>query len=151
VKNSGVQGYCSNFCPGIGVTTSGYGSSRAHKWTKRSFVNSLCGIEIISLLESALCMAVAIDGVTVKGQEGGILCSIVSMSSISCSTLPGANREIGTKSGSVWYNPVLERHWCYAYVRPHRHACRQHRYTSGFSELLGKRHKHSLHTSHPQC
>lgn len=151
MKNSGVQGYCSSFCPGVGVTTSGYGSDRAHKWTKRSLVNSLCRIEIISLLESALCMAAAINRVTVKGQEGGMLCSIVLMLSISCSTLPGANCEIGTKTGSVWYNSVLERHWCYVYVRPHRHTCRQHRYTFGFSKLLGKRHKHSLHTSHPQC
>jgi hypothetical protein len=55
-------------------------------------------------------MAVAIDGVAVKGRGGGILCSVVSMSSISCLTSPGANREIGAKSGSLWYSPVLERH-----------------------------------------
>jgi hypothetical protein len=73
-------------------------------------VNSWRGIEIISLLESALCMAAAIDGVTANGREGGMLRSVVSMSSISSSTSPGANREIGAKSGSAWYNPVLVEH-----------------------------------------
>jgi hypothetical protein len=66
-------------------------------------------IEIISLWKSALCMEAAIDGVTVKGWEGGMLCSVVSMSSISCLTSPGAIVR-GEKSGSVWYNPVLEIH-----------------------------------------
>src|ERR1700685_2439000 len=101
-KNSGVQGYWKSFCPGTGCTTIGYGSSRDHRWTNSSLVNSLRGIEMTSPCESALFMAAEIDGDTAKGRDMlGSASMSASTSMISCSTSPGQNRETGAKSWAL--------------------------------------------------